>query len=67
MARTFPEIIRTYTWRDSALYALGLGIGADPMAPDELRYVYEDAIPVSGSASRTPESIFAKWCMANKR
>ncbi len=40
--RNFPEIIRDYTWRDSALYALGLGIGADPMAQDELRYVFEN-------------------------
>lgn len=44
LARSFPEFVHSYTWKDSALYALGLGIGADPMAPDELRFVYEKGI-----------------------
>ncbi|WP_394657718.1 MaoC/PaaZ C-terminal domain-containing protein [uncultured Novosphingobium sp.] len=44
MARAFPEITCSYGWRDSALYALGLGIGSDPLAADELRFVYEKEI-----------------------
>lgn len=42
MARTFPELVRSYTWKDSALYALGLGIGSNPLAEEELRFVYEE-------------------------
>ncbi|HEY6870269.1 MAG TPA: MaoC/PaaZ C-terminal domain-containing protein [Novosphingobium sp.] len=41
MARAFPEIVHRYDWRDSVLYALGLGLGADPLAAGELRFVYE--------------------------
>jgi len=44
MARTFPDIVRSYAWQDSALYALSLGIGSDPLAAEELRYVYEKDI-----------------------
>lgn len=34
---------QSYTWRDSILYALGLGYGTDPTDPIDLRYVYEQA------------------------
>jgi acyl dehydratase len=37
----FPEIEHTYTDKDTILYALGLGCGSDPDAPDDLRFVYE--------------------------
>jgi acyl dehydratase len=40
-ARHFPDIVLQYGWRDSALYALGLGLGGDPLDETELRYVYE--------------------------
>lgn len=32
----------TYTDRDAMLYALGVGMGRDPMNSEELRYVYEN-------------------------
>ncbi len=35
------EIEHTYAARDTMLYALGLGCGADPMDESELRFVYE--------------------------
>lgn len=38
----FGEIEQTYTTKDSILYALGLGLGADPMDERQLRFVYED-------------------------
>jgi acyl dehydratase len=38
---TFEEIEVSYTERDSILYALGLGIGSDPLDPQQLRFVYE--------------------------
>lgn len=58
MARSFPEIVRSYDWRDSALYALGLGIGADPLDPAELSYVYEgqmQALPTMAVVLGLPE------------
>ena len=43
MARTFEPVEHTYTDRDTILYALGLGLGADPMNPSHLRATYEGA------------------------
>lgn len=39
--RPFPAVAQTYTTRDSLLYALSLGLGADPTDPRQLRYVFE--------------------------
>ena len=39
----FPPVEQTYTERDTILYALGLGLGADPMDEDELRFVFEES------------------------
>lgn len=36
-----PEVTQTYTEKDSMLYALGIGIGADPLDRNQLRFVYE--------------------------
>ena len=41
---TFPELEHTYAEKDTILYALGLGCGADPDAPDDLRFVYEKGL-----------------------
>jgi acyl dehydratase len=41
---TFPEIEHSYTEKDTILYALGLGCGTDPDAPDDLRFVYEKGL-----------------------
>jgi len=38
----FAEVEQTYSWKDSALYALGVGYGHDPMDERQLRFVYED-------------------------
>lgn len=35
------EIRHAYAARDTILYALGLGLGSDPLEPRQLRYVYE--------------------------
>lgn len=35
------DVEHTYTARDTMLYALGLGCGADPLDEDQLRFVYE--------------------------
>jgi len=41
LARDFPVIEHTYTAKDCALFALGVGIGADPSAQADLRALYE--------------------------
>jgi acyl dehydratase len=41
--RFAPETLR-YARRDTMLYALSLGYGADPLDPGELRHVYEDGL-----------------------
>ncbi len=38
----FGEVEQTYTWKDAALYALGVGFGHDPMDEQQLRFVYEE-------------------------
>lgn len=40
--RQFPEIRQSYTAKDSMLYALGLGLGADPTDRGQLQFVYEE-------------------------
>ena len=57
MARHFAPVEATYTRRDTMLYALGLGYGADPMDGEQLRFVYEDhlqAVPSMGAVLATP-------------
>lgn len=36
-----PDVEHTYAARDTMLYALGLGCGADPIDESQLRFVYE--------------------------
>src|SRR6516162_8629837 len=37
----FGVVTQTYTERDSILYALGIGLGMEPLDPQQLRFVYE--------------------------
>lgn len=37
----FEPTAQSYDWRDSALYALSLGMGSNPVDADELPFVYE--------------------------
>lgn len=41
MRLSIPDREQSYSWKDSALYALGLGVGLDPMRQADLRFVYE--------------------------
>lgn len=43
LARKFTPVEQTYTIKDTLIYALGLGLGADPLAPEHLRATYENA------------------------
>lgn len=40
-ALDFAEVRQNYACRDTILYALGIGLGADPLDEHELRFVYE--------------------------
>ncbi len=44
LAWSFPDITHTYAAKDTILYALGTGCGADPLDPAQLKYVYEDGL-----------------------
>jgi acyl dehydratase len=37
----FEDVVQHYTERDTMLYALGIGLGSDPVDPQQLRFVYE--------------------------
>lgn len=39
--RAFAPVTHRFTWRDTQLYALGVGLGSDPLDAAALRYVYE--------------------------
>lgn len=43
MRREFPVVEQAYTEKDSILYALGLGLGTDPLSSSHLRATYERA------------------------
>jgi acyl dehydratase len=43
-SRPFPVLEHAYSQKDTMLYALGLGLGLDPMDEDQLRFVYEDGL-----------------------
>jgi acyl dehydratase len=53
----FPDIVHQYTERDTMLYALGLGMGSDPMNRGDLRFVYEkelQALPTMATVMGSP-------------
>jgi acyl dehydratase len=43
LSRQFAPVEQDYSARDSMLYALGIGLGADPLDAGQLRYVFEHA------------------------
>ena len=58
----FEPLKQTYTQRDTILYALGLGLGQDPLDASQLRYTYEDglqALPTMAVVLGSP-GFFAK-------
>ena len=38
---SIPETDHVYSWKDTILYALGLGYGSNPLDEDEIPFVYE--------------------------
>jgi acyl dehydratase len=53
LALPFPEIVHSYTERDTILYALGVGVGHDPMDRAQLQYVYEPGLVALPSMAAT--------------
>lgn len=43
-SRPFRDIEQAYTFKDTILYALGLGLGQDPLDPRQLRHTYEEGL-----------------------
>src|SRR5580658_7777533 len=66
MALQIEPAVQVYDAKDCMLYALGVGLGHDPMNEDELAFVYEKNLKVlptmatvighSGSLARNPDS-----------
>ena len=59
LAYKIPEVEQNLTKRDTMLYALGVGLGADPMDEQQLRYVYEKelaALPTDRKSTRLNSS-----------
>jgi acyl dehydratase len=59
LARRFPVIEHAFSQRETQLYALGLGLGADPLDAGQLRYVYEGKDGQSLRAMPTMANVLA--------
>src|SRR5882757_4351263 len=40
----FDDVVQTYTWRETVIYALAIGFGHDPTSEDDLRFLLEDRL-----------------------
>jgi len=49
--KNFPPVQQTYTTKDCMLYALGIGMGIDPLDEECLRFVFEENLKVMPSQS----------------
>lgn len=57
VSRKFPDLEQSFGFKDTILYALGLGLGQDPLDPRQLRHTYEEglvALPTMGVVLATP-------------
>jgi len=54
----FPEVEQVVTQRDAIIYALGVGLGADPLDEGQLRFVFEErdfeVLPTMAAVLCTP-------------
>ena len=58
-ARNFADVRADYDWKDSVIYALGVGYGLDPVDRGQLRFVYEQdqlAVPTMAVVLATPSN-----------
>lgn len=49
----FGDIVHSYTQRDAMLYALGIGMGQDPLDSGQLGFVYEKSLQVMPTMAMT--------------
>lgn len=57
----FGEVRQAYSRRDTMLYALGVGLGGDPLDTQQLRFVYEKdllALPTMACVLAAPGSVW---------
>jgi hypothetical protein len=72
MALEIEPVVQVYAPKDCMLYALGVGLGHDPMNEDELAFVYEKnlkALPTMATRShaiRIPASTGCSWSTASR-
>jgi acyl dehydratase len=59
LSRRFAPIEQAYTLRDTQLYALGIGLGADPLDEGQLTYLYEGLDGQSLRAMPTMANVLA--------
>jgi acyl dehydratase len=59
LTRSFAPVVHAYEARDTQLYALGIGLGADPLDARQLRYVYEGVEGQSLQAVPTMANVLA--------
>jgi acyl dehydratase len=63
LAYRIPDVEQRYTQRDTMLYALGVGLGADPTDEDQLKFVYEEklvALPTMAIVLAYPPAWYAQ-------
>ena len=63
LAYRIPDVEQRFTKRDTMLYALGVGLGADPTDEDQLKFVYEEklaALPTMAIVLAYPSAWYAK-------
>jgi acyl dehydratase len=65
LAHEFPQARQTYTKRDVILYALGVGLGADPTSMQDLAFLLEDRLEVLPTFAVTLGSP-GMWIRADK-
>jgi acyl dehydratase len=63
LAHAFPETRQRYAKRDAILYALGVGLGADPCDPADLPYLLEDRLQALPTFAATLSSL-GMWIQA---
>jgi hypothetical protein len=71
MAYRPADIAVAYGTRDCILYALGIGLGMDPLDPGQLKFVYEraglEAFPTMAVVIRHSASTSGSWSTPTSR
>lgn len=63
IAHDFPEIAQVLTARDASLYALGIGLGDDPLDTEQLKYIYEKHTGFRAVPTQPVTMGFFRWVL----